>query len=175
VYRFSSKEIHVSSGMYYYGYRFYDPNLQRWLNRDPIEEKGGINLFGFVNNSPLYYFDAFGHQIVIPFPVPTKPRPTPVPIYRIPRTTDRPLPVPAPVPAPVPVPVPVPKPQTRQEKCKIAHPIGKKIHCEKVADYPDTGNTGRTCIYNCDNGDVIIKIGTDCDASEIWKLIPGRP
>jgi RHS repeat-associated protein len=36
VYRFSSKEIHVNSGMYYYGYRFYDPNLQRWINRDPI-------------------------------------------------------------------------------------------------------------------------------------------
>jgi RHS repeat-associated protein len=35
-YRFSSKEIHVGSGMYYYGYRFYDPNLQRWINRDPL-------------------------------------------------------------------------------------------------------------------------------------------
>src|SRR2546429_9937025 len=32
VYRFSSKEIHVTSGLYCYGYRFYDPNLQRWPN-----------------------------------------------------------------------------------------------------------------------------------------------
>src|SRR5438094_5567000 len=32
VYRFSSKERHAGSGMYYYGYRFYDPNLQRWPN-----------------------------------------------------------------------------------------------------------------------------------------------
>src|SRR6266567_2606906 len=40
VYRFSSKEIHVSSGMYYYLYRFYDPNLQRWINRDPLGEPG---------------------------------------------------------------------------------------------------------------------------------------
>jgi hypothetical protein len=32
VYRFSSKEQHANSAMYYYGYRFYDPNLQRWLN-----------------------------------------------------------------------------------------------------------------------------------------------
>src|SRR5262249_40845579 len=40
VYRFSSKEIHVNSGMYYYGYRFYDSNLQRWINRDPIDELG---------------------------------------------------------------------------------------------------------------------------------------
>ena len=41
-YRFSSKEIHANSGLYYYGYRFYDPNLQRWLNRDLIGESGGL-------------------------------------------------------------------------------------------------------------------------------------
>ena len=39
VYRFSSKEIHANSGMYYYLYRFYDPSTQRWLNRDPIRKK----------------------------------------------------------------------------------------------------------------------------------------
>jgi len=39
-YRFSSKENQGNSGLYYYGYRFYDPNLQRWLNRDPIAELG---------------------------------------------------------------------------------------------------------------------------------------
>jgi len=40
VYQFSSKERHNNSGMYYYGYRWYDPNLQRWLNRDPLGESG---------------------------------------------------------------------------------------------------------------------------------------
>jgi RHS repeat-associated protein len=60
VYRFSSKPIHVNSGMYYYGYRFYDPNLQRWLNRDPIGEKGGINLYAFVWNAPFDYLDSDG-------------------------------------------------------------------------------------------------------------------
>ena len=38
IYRFSSKEIHVNSGFYYYGYRWYAPNLQRWLNKDPLGE-----------------------------------------------------------------------------------------------------------------------------------------
>lgn len=42
VYRFSSKEIHPSSGMYYYLYRFYDPNTQRWLNRDPLGDDGSL-------------------------------------------------------------------------------------------------------------------------------------
>src|SRR5207245_3231170 len=58
VYRFSSKEIHVNSGMYYYLYRFYDPSLQRWINRAPIEEEGGINLYGFAATSPISAYDA---------------------------------------------------------------------------------------------------------------------
>jgi len=40
LYRFSSKEAHPPSGLVYYLYRYYDPNLQRWLNRDPIGEEG---------------------------------------------------------------------------------------------------------------------------------------
>jgi RHS repeat-associated protein len=40
VYRFSSKELHVRSGLYYYGHRFYDPPTQRWPNRDPLGELG---------------------------------------------------------------------------------------------------------------------------------------
>lgn len=50
LYRFSSKEFHVASGLYSYLYRYYDPNLQRWLNRDPVQELGGINLYAFVGN-----------------------------------------------------------------------------------------------------------------------------
>ncbi len=59
-YRFSSKEYHPNSGLVYYLYRYYEPNLQRWLNRDPIEEMGGINLYGFVGNDPLNGVDALG-------------------------------------------------------------------------------------------------------------------
>ena len=59
-YRFSSKEIHANSGMYYYGFRFYEPNLQRWLNQDPMGVAGGINLYGFVGNNPIGFVDAYG-------------------------------------------------------------------------------------------------------------------
>ena len=60
VYRFSSKEFHVNSGLYYYGYRWYAPNLQRWLNRDPSGELSGINLYGFVFSDPLIKYDPNG-------------------------------------------------------------------------------------------------------------------
>jgi RHS repeat-associated protein len=60
VYRFSSKEFHSASSLYYFGFRFYDPNLQRWPNRDPIQEAGGINLFGFIGNNPICHADFYG-------------------------------------------------------------------------------------------------------------------
>jgi RHS repeat-associated protein len=60
VYRFSSKEQMPNSGLYCYGYRFYDPNLQRWLNRDPIGERGGMNLYTFVDNRPVGGLDHLG-------------------------------------------------------------------------------------------------------------------
>jgi RHS repeat-associated protein len=65
VYRFSSKEYHPNSRLYYYGYRFFEPNLQRWLNRDPIGEGGGINLYQFVGNDPVNFFDFLGLDIII--------------------------------------------------------------------------------------------------------------
>jgi RHS repeat-associated protein len=58
--RFSSKEVDPHSGLYYYGYRWYAPNLQRWLNRDPIGEMGGLNLYDYVGNNPINLFDPFG-------------------------------------------------------------------------------------------------------------------
>ena len=61
-YRFSSKEMDARTGQYYYGYRWYDPNLQRWLNRNPIQEAGGINLYGFVGNNPIHKVDRLGLQ-----------------------------------------------------------------------------------------------------------------
>jgi len=39
---------------------FYNPSTGRWLSRDPIGEKGGINLYGFVYNSPINFVDPFG-------------------------------------------------------------------------------------------------------------------
>jgi RHS repeat-associated protein len=64
-YRFSSKEWNANSGLYYYLCRFYDPNLQRWVNRDPIGEKGGINLYEFNLNDPTDRFDPDGLEAVM--------------------------------------------------------------------------------------------------------------
>jgi RHS repeat-associated protein len=60
LYRFSSKEWHPPSGLVYYLYRYYDPSLQRWPNRDPIEEEGGLNVYAFVSGDPINKIDKFG-------------------------------------------------------------------------------------------------------------------
>ena len=49
-----------ASGVLYYGYRYYDPVTGRWLSRDPIGERGGINLYGMVGNNPISLFDKIG-------------------------------------------------------------------------------------------------------------------
>ena len=45
---------------YLYKYRHYDPQLGRWPSRDPIEENGGENLYGFVGNDPIARWDELG-------------------------------------------------------------------------------------------------------------------
>ena len=64
-FRFSTKYFDSETGLYYYGYRFYSPELGRWINRDPIEEECGENLYGFGKNSPLSAFDRLGKDIYL--------------------------------------------------------------------------------------------------------------
>ena len=59
-YRFSTKFFDHETGLCYYGYRFYDPILHRWLNRDPIEEGGGLNLYAFCRNDGVNRGNLFG-------------------------------------------------------------------------------------------------------------------
>ena len=59
-FRFSTKYYDVETGLYYYGYRFYSPSLMRWINRDPIEEKGSVNIYAFCANNPIANYDRDG-------------------------------------------------------------------------------------------------------------------
>jgi RHS repeat-associated protein len=64
-YQFSTKELDGSTGMNYYGYRFYSPGLGRWVNRDPIGERGGINLYEAMLNNSVRYIDFQGLKVCI--------------------------------------------------------------------------------------------------------------
>ena len=77
--RFSSKRS--EEGLFFFGLRFYDATLGRWLNPDPAGFVDGANLYVFVQNNPLNRLDLFGlisedpfGQIQIKVPVPLIPR-----------------------------------------------------------------------------------------------------
>ncbi len=59
-YRFSTKPQDRIGSLNYYGYRYYDPMTGRWPSRDPIAEKGGMNLYGFVGNNAVDKRDFLG-------------------------------------------------------------------------------------------------------------------
>lgn len=66
-FRFSTKWSDDETGLIYYGYRYYSPSIGRFVNRDPIAEKGGINLYGFCGNDSINGSDRLGliAQIVL--------------------------------------------------------------------------------------------------------------
>ncbi len=57
--RYSGKE-RDASGLYYYGYRYYAPWLQRWINPDPAGEVDGLNVYRMVKNNPTAEIDING-------------------------------------------------------------------------------------------------------------------
>jgi RHS repeat-associated protein len=57
---FTGHYVHQPTGLYLAPYRAYDATLGRWLNRDPITEKGGLNLYGYVSNNPVNSVDPLG-------------------------------------------------------------------------------------------------------------------
>jgi RHS repeat-associated protein len=61
-FRFSTKFQDDESDLLYYGRRYYSFAKGGWLSRDPIEENGGPNLYGFVLGNPINRFDALGES-----------------------------------------------------------------------------------------------------------------
>ncbi|WP_440830751.1 RHS repeat domain-containing protein [Pseudomonas fragariae (ex Marin et al. 2024)] len=57
--RYSGKE-RDASGLYYYGFRYYAPWLQRWINPDPAGDVDGLNAYNFVSNNPVMLIDKDG-------------------------------------------------------------------------------------------------------------------
>jgi RHS repeat-associated protein len=57
---FTGHYQHEPSGILLAPYRVYDPELGRWLSRDPIEEEGGTNLYCYVRNAVAHSNDPLG-------------------------------------------------------------------------------------------------------------------
>lgn len=95
-FNFTGLYRHAASNLDLAVYRAYDPDLGRWLSKDPIGEEGGPNLFAAVFNNPTNRLDQLGLQSSA-----TPPAPWPAPGASC--ATARPS-LPEPVPGPLPAP-----------------------------------------------------------------------
>jgi len=68
---FDGKELDLETGLQYFGFRYYDPRIGRWISADPVyqyipdknlDRPQKLNLFSFVINNPILYTDIFGDK-----------------------------------------------------------------------------------------------------------------
>ena len=66
-YKFTGKELDDETGLMYYGARYYDPLLGRFLAEDPWEGDLGnpqtLNKYAYVLNNPIKYVDETGEKV----------------------------------------------------------------------------------------------------------------
>jgi len=61
-FRFSSKYTDDETGLVYYGHRYYNPLLAKFISRDPKEELGGLHLYAFLKNNAVGKWDYLGWE-----------------------------------------------------------------------------------------------------------------
>jgi RHS repeat-associated protein len=64
-YQFTGRENDgTTAGLMYYRARYYNPAWGRFVSEDPIGVAGGVNLYGYVRQSPINGIDPNGHQFI---------------------------------------------------------------------------------------------------------------
>jgi RHS repeat-associated protein len=63
-FQFAGYYFHAPSQLYLAVHRQYSAKFGRWISRDPIEEKGGIYLYSYVNNIPTGRVDPSGLFVI---------------------------------------------------------------------------------------------------------------
>jgi RHS repeat-associated protein len=58
--RYAEKRVDKETGLLFFGVRYYDPQIGRWISPDPIGSLDGPNLYAYLHNNPLNHVDRFG-------------------------------------------------------------------------------------------------------------------
>ncbi len=120
-FQYAGYYYHAPSGLSLAVHRAYNASIGRWMNRDPIGEYGGLNLYGYVENEPISGTDSSGlFEWVIPI------EPIEMPIEPIEQPIETPVegPIRGPVQGPSGEPLnPINNPQfpDRREPCPNLH------------------------------------------------------
>jgi RHS repeat-associated protein len=65
MYQFSTKELEPHAGLLYFGARYYDPAVGRWLTPDPLGMADGTNVYAYCGNDPVNRVDPWGLLTII--------------------------------------------------------------------------------------------------------------
>jgi RHS repeat-associated protein len=120
-FRFSTKFQDDETDLVYYGYRYYNTTLGRWLGRDPKTEGGALNLYSFVGNKPVAAIDFLGLAVPACDSVDANPQLAAECYNAIDGVTGT-MPAPRPVPVPLPVPISLWDKVCGCTYCFIRHP-----------------------------------------------------
>ena len=86
---FTGREFDKETGLYYYRARYYNPQIGRFLQTDPIGYKDGVNWYAYCRNDPVCCIDPTGryrwedpntHRVVYEGPVHNLPTYVEVPV-----------------------------------------------------------------------------------------------
>jgi RHS repeat-associated protein len=59
-YTYTGREYDSESGLYFYRARYYDAGMGRFLQKDPVGLRGGINIYRYASNNPAKWRDPVG-------------------------------------------------------------------------------------------------------------------
>lgn len=65
-FQYAAYYLHQRSALNFTLFRSYSPGSARWLSRDPLGERAGLNLHTYVNNTPVSAIDPSGLMISCP-------------------------------------------------------------------------------------------------------------
>lgn len=63
-FQYTGREFDAEAGIYHYRARYYDQNVGRFINEDPIGFSGGFNFYAYVDGNPIVYRDPFGRTSI---------------------------------------------------------------------------------------------------------------
>jgi len=101
-YQYTGQRYDPETGWMYYKNRYYDTDLGRFISRDPVGYRNGMNLYVYVNSRPMKYLDPYGLSLIEgPLPPPRGPvNPGPFGPGPLPPLGPGPLPPFGPLPVP---------------------------------------------------------------------------